>query len=291
MIRPTQLGLGSSGGWWRQFGVGHAACSIRVRARGGDRRAYRVTAPAFAVQGIQSQRRKAARMNTRRRLPSISIAISLGLLLAACGKPVDPQGKTDQSFGQAGMGIPEVGAAPTPAPAPTGRPLASDVSIEVVSWLVSFNRLQTPKGPRGRAQPQARAVQPRRRRRRRRPRLHRRGRARQPRWPRLRAAHPPPARTEHARAGRRHHDVRQGVGLRRALRRRHRRGSRRRRRRLPWWRRRRLRRRRLPWWPRRPRSRRRRSLRRAPVAAPAVAPSVQAVPAGSDVEAGIAARP
>ncbi len=84
-------------------------------------------------------------MNTRRRLPSISIAISLGLLLAACGKPVDPQGKTDQSFGQAGMGIPEVGAAPTPAPAPTGRPLASDVSIEVVSWLVSFNRLQTPK--------------------------------------------------------------------------------------------------------------------------------------------------
>lgn len=70
-------------------------------------------------------------------------SISLGLVLAACGKPVDPSGKPDQSFGQAGMGTPELPVA-TPTP-PTGRPLAADVSIEVVSWLVSFNRLQTAK--------------------------------------------------------------------------------------------------------------------------------------------------
>lgn len=45
------------------------------------------------------------------------------------------------------MGGPELPVAtPTPpSPPPTGRPLAADVSIEVVSWLVSFNRLQTAK--------------------------------------------------------------------------------------------------------------------------------------------------
>jgi len=81
-------------------------------------------------------------MNTPR-LSSISLAVSLiGALVAACGKPVGSDGKPDQAFGQAGMGTP--GATPTPSPTPaTGRPLANDVSIEVVSWLVSFNRLQT----------------------------------------------------------------------------------------------------------------------------------------------------
>jgi hypothetical protein len=81
-------------------------------------------------------------MNTTRRLSSIS----LGLVLAvACGKPVDPSGKPDGSFAQAGMGTPSLPVATSPTPALTGRPLAADVSIEVVSWLVSFNRLQTAK--------------------------------------------------------------------------------------------------------------------------------------------------
>jgi hypothetical protein len=84
-------------------------------------------------------------MNTPRRL-SISISLGLGLVLAAaCGKPVDPSGKPDQSFGQAGMGGPELPVATPTPPSPGGRPLAADVSIEVVSWLVSFNRLQTAK--------------------------------------------------------------------------------------------------------------------------------------------------
>ena len=81
-------------------------------------------------------------MNTRRRLSSISLAL---VLAAACGKPVDLNGRPDQSFAQAGMGMPEIlPATPPPAAAPS-RPLANDVSIEVVSWLVSFNRLQTPQ--------------------------------------------------------------------------------------------------------------------------------------------------
>ncbi len=78
-------------------------------------------------------------MNTRR-LSSISLAF---VLAAACGKPVDPDGKPDQSFAQAGMGTPEI--LPGAPPPPPSRPLANDVSIEVVSWLVSFNRLQTPQ--------------------------------------------------------------------------------------------------------------------------------------------------
>ena len=80
-------------------------------------------------------------MNTARRLSSISLGLALALA-AACGKPVDPSGKPDGSFAQAGMGTPGLPAA---TPAPMGRPLAADVSIEVVSWLVSFNRLQTAK--------------------------------------------------------------------------------------------------------------------------------------------------
>lgn len=83
-------------------------------------------------------------MNTARRLSSISLGLVL-VLAAACGKPVDPSGKPDGSFAQAGMGTPELPVATPPTPAPTGRPLAADVSIEVVSWLVSFNRLQTAK--------------------------------------------------------------------------------------------------------------------------------------------------
>lgn len=82
-------------------------------------------------------------MNTRRRLSSITLAL---VLAAACGKPVDPDGKPDQSFAQAGMGTPEIlPGAPPPGRPLANRPLANDVSIEVVSWLVSFNRLQTPQ--------------------------------------------------------------------------------------------------------------------------------------------------
>lgn len=81
-------------------------------------------------------------MNTARRLSSFSLGL---VLAAACGKPVDPSGKPDGSFAKAGMGTPELPATPPTLPAPGGRPLAADVSIEVVSWLVSFNRLQTAK--------------------------------------------------------------------------------------------------------------------------------------------------
>lgn len=59
------------------------------------------------------------------------------VVLAACGKPMDPSGK-EENFVHASM----VGE-----PAPTGpdRPLASDLAVEPVSMLVMFNRLKTPE--------------------------------------------------------------------------------------------------------------------------------------------------
>lgn len=64
-------------------------------------------------------------------------AAALSLVVAACGKPMDPSGKED-NFVHASM----VGET-----TPTGndRPLASDLAVEPVSMLVMGNRLKTPE--------------------------------------------------------------------------------------------------------------------------------------------------
>lgn len=59
---------------------------------------------------------------------------ALVILVAACGKPVDPSGKVDTSFTRAAMGMPS---------ADPHRPLAADLAVEPVSMLVMFNRLHT----------------------------------------------------------------------------------------------------------------------------------------------------
>jgi hypothetical protein len=56
------------------------------------------------------------------------------VLVAACGKPVDPSGKVDTSFTRAAMGVPSTDP---------NRPLAADLAVEPVSMLVMFNRLHT----------------------------------------------------------------------------------------------------------------------------------------------------
>jgi hypothetical protein len=62
---------------------------------------------------------------------------ALIVLVAACGKPVDPSGKEDASFTKASMGL------PTPAATDPNRPLAADLAVLPVSMLVMFNRLHT----------------------------------------------------------------------------------------------------------------------------------------------------
>jgi hypothetical protein len=59
------------------------------------------------------------------------------VVLAACGKPMDPSGQ-EATFVAASM-------TGTPAPAGPDRPLASDLAVEPVSMLVMFNRLKTPE--------------------------------------------------------------------------------------------------------------------------------------------------
>lgn len=63
-----------------------------------------------------------------------SCCTALVVLVAACGKPVDPSGKVDTSFTRAAMGMPSVDP---------NRPLAADLAVEPVSMLVMFNRLHT----------------------------------------------------------------------------------------------------------------------------------------------------
>ena len=72
-------------------------------------------------------------MSSRRFRSSLLAALALAV---ACGKPVDPSGKEDASFVKASMGV----------PTPTGedRPLAAELAVEPVSMLVMFNRLKTP---------------------------------------------------------------------------------------------------------------------------------------------------
>lgn len=65
------------------------------------------------------------------------ISVSLVVLVAACGKPVDPSGQPAE-FIKASMGG-EAG------PRSPERPLAADLAVEPVSMLVMFNRLKTPE--------------------------------------------------------------------------------------------------------------------------------------------------
>lgn len=67
---------------------------------------------------------------------SNSLWIGALVCAVACGKPVDPSGKEDASFVKASMGMPTAEGA--------DRPLAADLAVEPVSMLVMFNRLQSP---------------------------------------------------------------------------------------------------------------------------------------------------
>jgi hypothetical protein len=70
--------------------------------------------------------------------PHRGAALTLLLVFAACGKPMDRSGNEDATFVSASM-------AGTPAPTGPERPLASDLAVLPVSMLVTFNRLKTPE--------------------------------------------------------------------------------------------------------------------------------------------------
>lgn len=72
-------------------------------------------------------------MTHRRALNPLVFALALALPLAvgACGKPAAPDGG-DDDFAQAGL-------------QGQGGPLVDGKSLELVSWLVQFNRLNTPE--------------------------------------------------------------------------------------------------------------------------------------------------
>lgn len=73
------------------------------------------------------------------------------LLLSACGKPVDDDGREDARFTKASMS-PEMPADPEP-PKPAdpaalldpNRTLSSEVGVQLIAWTVVFDRLHTPE--------------------------------------------------------------------------------------------------------------------------------------------------